>query len=56
MNLIFDVPIARDRVFLVDSLPFQEGTFRIELPYADEPRFYLAASWKKVNDKANPPQ
>ena len=55
MRLIFNIDIARgqsNRRPVIDSLPFQEGTFEFDktgLPEADElvPSF----SWKKVKDK-----
>lgn len=54
MNLVFLVPKLSEydsRNFLVDSLPFREGTFEIELPVSESDtrsRFYPASGWKKV--------
>jgi hypothetical protein len=54
MNLIFRVPKLSEydsRNFLVDSLPFREGTFEIELTVSGSdtrPRFYPASGWKEV--------
>lgn len=49
MNLIFHLP-SYERDFLVDSLPFQEGTFEIELPVKDRKivQSYPASDWKKL--------
>lgn len=54
MNLGFLVPKLSEydsRNFLVDSLPFREGTFEIELPVSESDtrsRFYAATGWKRV--------
>jgi hypothetical protein len=57
MNLNFLTnPLPRDQgtSYLVDSVPFQPGTFEIALPVNSDysPRFYPAGGWKKVSDKA----
>jgi hypothetical protein len=52
MNLTFLVPRLGEhdsRDFIVDSLPFQEGSFEIELRANTD--FYPAARWKKVSNK-----
>lgn len=51
MNLIFDVRGGYDRV--IDSLPFQQGTFEIDS--TNGPGFYPAKAWRKVSDKAEAP-
>src|SRR5262249_839750 len=53
MRLIFDISIDRNqdaRRIVVDSLPFQEGTFRLDLNGWSQERDKLIASarWKKV--------
>jgi hypothetical protein len=54
MNLTFLIPKLSEydsRDFLVDSLPFRQGTFEIELPVetpGERSRFYPASGWKKV--------
>jgi hypothetical protein len=54
MNLIFRVPTLSEydsRDFLVDSLPFRQGTFEIELAVSGSDtrsRFYPASGWKKM--------
>ena len=53
MSLTFLVPKLGEydsRDFLVDSLPFQQGTFEIELSASEDhsSRFYAATGWKKV--------
>jgi hypothetical protein len=45
MNLVFNMPTNWDRHFLVDSLPFQPGTFEITL---QESSFYPRERWKKL--------
>jgi hypothetical protein len=51
MNLIFHA--EKKRTLVVDSLPFQEGTFENELSVPSAERiFYSAAGWKKVSDTA----
>ena len=57
MRLIFDIDIARtqpDRRPVIDSLPFQEGTFRLDLDGwpRDEDKMIPSGRWKKVRDKA----
>jgi hypothetical protein len=54
MHLIFNIDIARsqkDRRPVVDSLPFQEGTFRLDLTgwTQEEDKVIPASRWKKVN-------
>lgn len=54
MNLTFLMPKLDEydsRDFLVDSLPFRQGTFEIELAAEESgkrSRFYPASGWKKV--------
>lgn len=56
MNLTFIMPTLREydsRDFLVDSLPFREGTFEITLAASSDnrSRFYPALGWKRVSNK-----
>jgi hypothetical protein len=53
MNLILKVRGAGD--FLVDSLPFQQGTFQIDLSNPPGRGFFPATMWRKVSDKAEAP-
>jgi hypothetical protein len=53
MRLIFDLDIDR-RTYVIDSLPFQTGTFRLDqtgLSDANSDRVIPAAKWKKVGRK-----
>jgi len=57
MNLIFradPLPGYRSASYLVDSLPFQQGTFEIDLPMPADTSgyFYAASGWKKTSDEA----
>jgi hypothetical protein len=57
MNLIFHtspLPGYHSTSYLVDSLPFQQGTFEIEIPNKPDysPQFFPATGWKKISDKA----
>lgn len=57
MRLIFNIDIARtqpDRRPVIDSLPFQEGTFSLDLNGwpRDEDKMIPSGRWKKVRDKA----
>ena len=52
MRLIFNMKISR-RTFVVDSLPFQSGTFELDqkaLSKADPSQVIPAKEWKKIND------
>ena len=54
MRLIFNIDIARgqnDRRPVVDSLRFQEGTFKLDLSgwTKDEDKIIPASRWKKIN-------
>ncbi|MDQ4123352.1 MAG: tetratricopeptide repeat protein [Acidobacteriota bacterium] len=56
MNLVFRfVPPKNDygEVFLVDSPPFAQGTFEIELPEKSD--YYAPSLWRKTSDAAEPP-
>jgi tetratricopeptide (TPR) repeat protein len=55
MRLIFltpQLPKYQSMEFLVDSIPFQDGAFAIDLPTVPdgEPKFYEASGWKKISD------
>jgi hypothetical protein len=57
MRLSFNIDIARtqpDRRPVIDSLPFQEGTFRLDLTGwpREEHKMIPSGRWKKVRDKA----
>jgi hypothetical protein len=57
MNLIFRAsPLGgyRSANYLVDSLPFQQGTFEIDLPMPPDAsgQFYAASGWKKTSSDA----
>jgi hypothetical protein len=57
MRLIFNISITRtqpDRRPVIDSLPFQEGTFELDLSgwSHDGEKMIPAERWKKVKDKA----
>jgi len=57
MRMIFNIDIARkqpDRRPVVDSLPFQEGAFELDLSgwSHDENKVIPAERWKKVKGKA----
>ena len=57
MRLIFNIDITRtqhDRRPVIDSLPFQEGTFELDLSgwSHDGDKLIPAERWKKVRDKA----
>lgn len=58
MRLIFNIWVYR-RAIAIDSLPFEEGTFELDMdnewpnrkePYEGE-SFVLAKRWKKISDK-----
>lgn len=56
MHLLFNIDIARsqdDRRPVIDSLPFREGTYRLDLTGWSQSRETLtpATRWKKVPDK-----
>lgn len=50
--LVPNLPQYQSVEFLVDSIPFQEGAFAIDLPTVPdgEPKFYPATGWKKISD------
>ena len=53
MRLIFNINIYR-RAFVIDSLPFQRGTFELKLndiSEEDSSRMISAKRWKKISDK-----
>ena len=56
MHLLFNIDIARvqdDRRPVIDSLPFREGTYRLDLtgwPHSSE-KLIPATRWKEVRDK-----
>jgi len=55
MRLLFltpHLPEYQSVGFLVDSIPFQEGIFSIDLPTVPdgEPKFYEARGWKKITE------
>lgn len=56
MHLLFNIEIARsqeDRRPVIDSLPFREGTYRLDLtgwPHSSE-KLIPATRWKKVPEK-----
>jgi hypothetical protein len=56
MHLLFNIDIARsqdDRRPVIDSLPFREGTYRLDLtgwPHSSE-KLIPATRWKKVRDE-----
>jgi hypothetical protein len=57
MRLIFNIDIERsqpDRRPVIDSLPFQEGTFSLDLSGwpRDEDKMIPSLRWKKIEDKA----
>ena len=57
MRLIFNIQIARvqhDRRPVIDSLPFQDGTFELDLSdwTRDEDKVIPAERWKKVKGSA----
>ena len=57
MRLIFNIEIARtqpDRRPVIDSLPFQEGTFRLDLNgwSREEEKMIPSGRWKKVREKS----
>ena len=57
MNLTFlasPLPGYNSANYLVDSLPFQQGSFGIELPLDPNTRhrFYAATGWKKISNEA----
>ncbi len=56
MNLTFlTAPLGgyNSAYYLVDSLPFQQGTFEIDLPVGGKMANYFApAGWKKISDTA----
>lgn len=56
MRLVFNIDIERkqsDRRPVVDSLPFQEGTFELDLNGwpREEDKMIPSARWKRVKDK-----
>lgn len=56
MRLVFNIDIARaqpDRRPVIDSLPFQEGTFLLDLSGwpRDEDKMIPSGRWKKIEDK-----
>ena len=56
MNLIFRFAAPQNdapEVFLVDSLPFQQGTFEIQLP--ERTGNYEGENWRKTSDAADAP-
>lgn len=56
MNLVFRFAAPKNdygEIYLVDSLPFDQGTFEIELPEKSD--YYAAALWRKTSDAAEPP-
>lgn len=55
MNLIFrfNKPKFADQVYLVDSLPFQQGTYEIDMD--DKAANVAAANWRKTSDTAEEP-
>ena len=58
MHLVFNIDIARgenDRRLVIDSLPFDEGTYKLDLSAFTHERDQLipALSWKKVAKKVN---
>lgn len=57
MNLVFRFESAKrdydSAVFLVDSPPFAQGTFEIELP--QKSGYYAPALWRKTSDAAEAP-
>ena len=53
MRLVFNIQIARyqnDRRMVIDSLPFQEGTFRLQMQAreSDYDKLVPATAWQKV--------
>lgn len=48
MHLIFNLSFNGDNYKVIDSLPFKEGTFRLEATSKDK---IPASSWKKVSNK-----
>lgn len=53
MNLIFHPDNKDERAFIVDSLPFQQGTFEINLPASSgSPGFFPPQGWKKISNSA----
>src|ERR1044071_2086060 len=57
MRLIFltpHLPQYQSVEFLVDSIPFQEGMFSIDLPTVPDgvPKFYEAKGWQKISEAA----
>jgi hypothetical protein len=54
MHLVFDLDIDR-RAYVIDSLPFQNGTFRLDQTGLSDDRYYdhivPAKSWKKIRSK-----
>lgn len=58
MNLTFHthpLPGYGSTNYLIDSLPFQQGTFEIDVPNNADfaPQFYAASGWKKVSENAD---
>lgn len=56
MNLVFSFAPPRNdspEIFLVDSLPFQQGTFEIQLP--ERTGNYEGENWRKTSDAADAP-
>jgi hypothetical protein len=56
MRLIFKIDIARDQLDrrpVIDSPPFQEGAFELDLNgwSRDKDRMIPAQRWKKIKDK-----
>lgn len=56
MNLVFRFAAGQSgwgEVLLVDSLPFQQGTFEIGLP--EKTDYYAPTNWRKTSDTAEKP-
>lgn len=57
MNLVFRFAAPKrdydSAVFLVDSLPFEQGTFEIDLPQKSD--YYSPALWRKTSDAVEAP-
>ena len=56
MNLVFRFAAPKNDYgenYLVDSLPFAQGTYEIDLPEKSD--YYSPANWRKTSDKAEKP-
>ena len=56
MNLVFRFAAPKNdsgEVYIVDSLPFQQGTFEIDLPEKSD--YYAPSAWRKTSDEAEKP-